>query len=51
MFFMRAERIWIAENAIDAAQYIVAPMKLTMIKINLANAGRDFSPRRLQMEV
>ena len=47
----RIQRIWIVQNATDTAQYIVAPMKLRMTRMNTSSAGRDLSPRRLQMEV
>jgi hypothetical protein len=46
-FFTNTERIRIATPAIHVAQYIVPPAKLRMIRMNMANVGRDLSPRRL----
>ena len=38
-------------TAIDAAQYMVAPVKLRTIRMNITNVGWNLSPRRLQTEV
>ena len=50
-FFTSIEWIWIVTNDMNTAQYAVAAVKLMMIRMNIINAGRDLSPRRLQIEV
>jgi hypothetical protein len=46
-FFTNKERIRIATTAIHVTQYTVPPTKLRMIRMNMANVGRDLSPRHL----
>ena len=47
MLSTSTERILITLSAIHATQYMVAPTKLRMIRMNIANLGRDLSPWRL----
>jgi hypothetical protein len=49
--FTNSKRILIVQYAVHTAHSTVAPVKLRMVKTNIVHAGRDLSPRRLQMEV
>jgi hypothetical protein len=51
MLFTNRERITIVTAAIHVAQYMVARVKLRVIKMNIANVGQYLSPRRLQTKI